>query len=269
MLGRIDSDGGRGENAEASRLEVVAMPVLGKVDFRVGELMSRGSWGICLGGGFWQIVFDGGMRMLVDNREIFLYNILGGECMRYDREELARRIADKREAFIKTTIMIILFMLAATVLLVIYRETTVTFICVVSILLSVALLAYVIKKNAPMILFSKEIRGINVKEHEYTTVGCTRNSRWFGRYTVGKVTKSNIHGIVYLRLDDGDVVAVDGHMQVHTDIYEIGDELVRYAGCRYLVVTDRDVAKNPCPLCGTVNNKDAEACRCCGLGIIK
>ena len=189
--------------------------------------------------------------------------------MRYDREELQRRVQDKREAFIKTTVIILLFMLAAVALLLVYKDTTVTFICAVSIILSVVLIAYSVKKNAPLILFSKDIRGINVKEHEYTTVGRTRSSRWLGRYTVGKVTKSNIHSIVYLRLDDGDVIAVDGHMQVHTDIYEIGDELTRYAGCRYLVVTSRDAEKNPCPLCGTVNRKGADACSGCGLGIMK
>lgn len=189
--------------------------------------------------------------------------------MRYDREELQRRVQDKRETFIKTIVIILLFMLAAVALLLIYKDTTVTFVCAVSIILSVVLIAYSVKKNAPLILFSKDIRGINVKEHEYTTVGQTRNSRWLGRYTVGKVTKSNIHSIVYLRLDDGDVIAIDGHMQAHTDIYEIGDELTRYAGCKYLTITGRDTTKNSCPFCGTVNKNDADTCHGCGLGIIK
>ena len=191
--------------------------------------------------------------------------------MRYDIEELAKRVAEKRERFIKTVVLLALFLVAAIIVLIVYPETTVTFVCVMSIIALAASILVTLKKYELPILFGKGISGINVKEHEYAVGGRTRSSRWFGRYTVGsgRINKSNIHSIIYLRLDDGDVIAVDGHMKAHTDIYEIGDRLARYEGAKYLVVDSDEVKKNPCPICGTINDGTRIKCDGCGLGIIK
>lgn len=191
--------------------------------------------------------------------------------MRYDREETSRRVTEKRERFIKTIVLLALFLASAIIVLIVYPETTVTFVCAISIIaLSVSILVTLKKYELP-ILFGKEIVGINAKEHEYAVSGRARTSRWFGRYTLGsgRITKSNIHSIIYLRLDDGDVIAVDGHMKAHTDIYEIGDRLVRYEGTKYLVIDSGEAKKNPCPICGTINDGARIRCDGCGLGIIK
>ncbi len=191
--------------------------------------------------------------------------------MHYDMEEFRTRVRERRESFVRDTVVLLLLLIVAVIVLVCFPETTVTFICVAAIIVSVVLLICTVKKYKPILLYAKEIRGINVKEHEYTVAGRQRNSRWFGRYTLGssRVAKSNIHSIIYLRLEDGDVVAVDGHMQVHTDLYEIGDELTRYSGAKYLLITGKDVEKNPCPICGTVNTDGKFRCDGCGLGIIQ
>ena len=53
------------------------------------------------------------------------------------------------------------------------------------------------------------------------------------------------------------------------DIYEDGDILVKYAGTRFPVIVSRDAKKQPCPICGEVNDESREECRVCGLGIVK
>ncbi len=189
--------------------------------------------------------------------------------MRYDLEELTKRVAEKRERFTKTVVLLALFLIAAIIVLIVYPETTVTFICVISIIALAVSILVTLKKYELPILFGKGVSGINAKEHEYAVSGRVRTSRWFGRYTLGsgRINKSNIHSIIYLRLDDGDVIAVDGHMKAHTDVYEIGDRLVRYEGAKYLVIDAAGVKKNPCPICGTVNDGARIKCDGCGLGI--
>ena len=139
--------------------------------------------------------------------------------MHYDMEEFRARITLKRNAFVRDLTILLLLVLCAVAVLIIYPETTVTFICAILIIVLVALLIYTVKKYKPVLLYAKDLKGINIKEHEYTLSGRQRNSRWFGRYTLGsgRISKSNIHSIIYLRLEDGDVIAIDGHMQVHTD----------------------------------------------------
>ena len=50
---------------------------------------------------------------------------------------------------------------------------------------------------------------------------------------------------------------------------EGGRLVLQYAGTRFPIVVSRDVKRQPCPLCGEVNDKSLAECRGCGLGIVK
>ena len=136
----------------------------------------------------------------------------------------------------------------------------------VVIISAVSYAAKFLSENKPLVLFSKGLRGTNIKEHEYVTAG-TRITRYGGisyRYI-----PSRHLGDVYIRLDDGDVVAVCHLPKKHLDIYEIGDELLIFPGTRYPIVVGRDASEIPCPICGYINSMKNDKCESCGLKITK
>ena len=116
------------------------------------------------------------------------------------------------------------------------------------------------------VLFSSAKRGINIKEHEFCMRTREPYSRYFGFYKTKNAWRANaVHSIVYLRLENDDVACIEGLFKRHTDIYAEGDELLKYEGCRYPVVVGRSDANPICPICGTVNTRDARKCIHCGL----
>jgi hypothetical protein len=140
----------------------------------------------------------------------------------------------------------------------------------------ILLLAATVKKYNARVLLSKEIRGKNIKEYEYG-VHASGNAQGKIYRRVGiPLTHANrrassplrINGTVYLELENGNVTSISGLYKSHMDIYEDGDILVKYAGTRFPVVVSRDVYKQPCPICGEVNDKSRSECRTCGLSII-
>ena len=133
----------------------------------------------------------------------------------------------------------------------------------------------------PKVIFSKELRGVNIKEHEFVTsnrrksyayrgviIGGAPNN-FSGTVNTSRRTKLPTHAIVYLRLENGDVTYIEGLTSAQTDIYEIGDELFRYPGTKYPIIVGKEVKKQPCPICGTVNKETDTRCITCGLEIIK
>ena len=192
--------------------------------------------------------------------------------MSYDLEELRGRIKDMRERFIRRSAWLLALLTLSAAAAVAFDETTVRFICVAAGLVFLSLLIGNIRKSRPVSLFSREVRGKNVKEHEYVIRGRRAYSRYLGFYMSRKsdpATPRGIIGVVYILEDSGDVIIVDRLHKAHTDIYEDGDTLLKPEGARFPIVVGRAVKKQPCPLCGEVNALDDVKCKVCGLGIVK
>ena len=193
--------------------------------------------------------------------------------MNYDLKELSERVRERRERFLTTVIFELLGILVSLALAIVFPETTVVFICVCAALLLVYFAIRAIRKFQPLILFRKELRGVNIKEHEYVTLvqSHMRASRYLGYYK-GRYNQTasakGVRAMVYLRLSDGNVTVIDGLHKSHVDIYEEGDELIVHEGAKYPVIISRDVKKQPCPICGEINSKNDTRCSRCGLGTI-
>lgn len=198
--------------------------------------------------------------------------------MTYDLEKLSWRVAERKKRFL-TVLALYALMAAVGIALLFIDNKTVVFIGVVVIIVAVFAVSRHISRSRPGYLFSKEQRGINVKEHEYIA-NAPRGLSPRRAFMLRAKTYSNSgnasartarvrQAYVYLRLDDGNVIILDGLTSLHTDIYEIGDELLRPAGARYPIVIGRDVKNQPCPLCGRINAASELACAGCGLDILK
>ena len=137
--------------------------------------------------------------------------------------------------------------------------------------------------QSPSIWFSKEIRGVNIKEDEYVSrktpgpglswrqVGGPASPQPFAPNTGAnrRRTPPNIRSRVYLQLEDGNIVTISTLYKSHTELFVEGDTLLKYAGTHFPIVVSREMQKQPCPICGEVNDMSADACHNCGLSIIK
>lgn len=197
----------------------------------------------------------------------------------YDFEKLSCIIEARRKRF-KLFIVLYVFMLIIGISLLFFKEKTLAFFGIVILILTVVFLAKLIQSYSPVLLFSKEKRGVLIKEHEYVAnikrglsaratvvrqTGATHS-------TSGNAKSRRPHvrsAYVYIREKNGDVLIIDGLSSLHTDIYEIGDELLRPSGARYPVILNRKAEKQPCPFCGRINDMNSFECSVCGLSIIK
>ena len=186
--------------------------------------------------------------------------------MKYDVDDIALRVEGAKKKLKITLLTVVCLILLSVFVGIYYPEITVVFICAVTVIVSLVYLITFIKKNNPLITFSKGFRGENIKEHEYVTGG-TRLYRYGGiRY---RYNPSRHKGDVYIRREDGEISVVPYLPKKHLDIFEIGDTLVCYPGTRYPNVESREVDEQPCPLCGYVNRRGAEVCESCGLKTAK
>ena len=197
----------------------------------------------------------------------------------YDLEKLSWIIDARRKRF-KLWLALFVAMLIAGVVLFIIGEDNVAFYGIIVAVVALALFLDLWRRYSPTVLFSGEIRGINIKEHEYVESArggytirrgvAMRGGRTYSNSGNAKSKRPHVRAAyVYVKLENGDVLILDGLNSNHTDIYEIGDEILRPAGARYPIVLNRDVEKQPCPLCGRINAMDLDGCAFCGLSIIK
>ena len=196
--------------------------------------------------------------------------------MTYDLEKLSFRIAEKKRRFF---IGISLYALLAivSVPLMLTGEKTVVFTGALLLILSILLALRHISRYDPAILFSKEKRGVNGKEHEYVQNAprglsprrafMLRAKTHSGSGNAGPRTARVRAAQVYIRLEDGNVEILEGLSSLQTDIYEIGDELLRPAGARYPVIVSRSAKRMPCPFCGRINSEGDQQCAACELPI--
>lgn len=201
----------------------------------------------------------------------------------YDLEKLSWIIEAKRKRFrILLALYICLIIIGAVLFFV--GEMNVVFYGIIIVIIAVALIFKLIRSYSPVILFSSEKRGILIKEHEYVA---NVKKGLSGRAVVAKHT-AGAHSstgnarsrrphvrsaYIYVRCECGDVLIFDGLTSLHTDIYEIGDEVLRPAGARYPIIVaakdNRKIEKQPCPLCGRINEMNKSECVACGLSINK
>ena len=194
--------------------------------------------------------------------------------MTYNKEDITKRVKKKQRDFITKAIISFLGIAASSAIAFIFSDVTVVFIGVVAVIGFCVYLFKTVKRYRPAIIFSKEITGINIKEHEFVvtnrrTTFSARRSFYRIRpktFTGGKTrTKPPTSAIVYLKLPDGDVTFIDKLTNAQTDEYEIGDTLYKYPGTRYPIIVGRAVKAQPCPICGTANKASEERCITCGL----
>ena len=201
----------------------------------------------------------------------------------YDSKEIEKIVKQKRKMLITEIATIITLMIAALILLILNINSTVTFICIVAELALLFAIYKIFDVQSPSIWFSKEIRGVNIKEDEYVSrktpgpglswrqVGGPASPAPIAPNTGAnrRRTPPNIRSRVYLQLENGNIVTISTLYKSHTELFVEGDTLLKYAGTHFPVVISRELQKQPCPICGEMNDMSADACHTCGLGIIK
>ena len=92
----------------------------------------------------------------------------------YDSKEIERIVKQKRKMLITEFAIITTLMIAALILLILNINSTVTFICIVAELALLFAIYKIFDVQSPSIWFSKEIRGVNIKEDEYVSRDCNK-----------------------------------------------------------------------------------------------
>ena len=87
----------------------------------------------------------------------------------YDSIEIKKIVNQKRKTLITEFATIVALMFIALILLIINTSSAVTFICIVAELVLLFAIYKIFDVQSPSIWFSKEIRGINIKEDEYVS----------------------------------------------------------------------------------------------------
>ena len=201
----------------------------------------------------------------------------------YNTVEIERRVSWLRRRFLLVLGALIILFVLLLLLICFHISDTITTLCLIcEVGLVLAVYAFV-SKSKPAIIFGKEVVGRNIKEEEYIAslpVGSSLGYRQTGSRGVPQPfapntrankrrTPPNVHGEVYIRLDDGSIELVRGLRREHLEMYEDGDILIKYAGTRYPVVISRKSTRQPCPMCGEINDMELELCHGCGLEIIR
>lgn len=199
--------------------------------------------------------------------------------MKYCEYEMKRRLDEKKQKFIKLSSFAAALFLGCLILSFVFVNKNNDIVCFCGFFMF-ALIYFeykVVTKYRPNIIFSKEIKGENIKEIEYlpnnvkiySSKFAKINSYYKTAHSSAKYTPRNIKAKVYLKLDDENVREIDGLTKFHADFYEDGDILLKYAGTNYPIVVSRKTNKQPCPLCGKINSESLKKCERCALDIIK
>lgn len=212
--------------------------------------------------------------------------------MTYDLNHL-RLIVQKKQKSFMTKLLILLSLVLICASLIIFIDIGEVIILSGAAIFIIFLLLFKLFDNyAPKVLFSKEIKGENLKESEYEIMKRDSAStqglkyRQVGSNTVGtrsgaapivpstranrKAFHKNMHfsGEVYLKSDDGNIHLLTGLYGSHLEIYGEGDILLKPEGCKFPVVLSRETDRQPCPVCGEINGEEREMCSGCGLKIL-
>ncbi len=201
--------------------------------------------------------------------------------MTYSLDEIKRTVYVKRKKFIITLLATLLLMITSLVLILLKISDTLTFVCIVVEIALFFVIYRIFEVQEPKVIFSKEIRGINIKEDEYISrkapgaalkwrqVGGSASPAPIAPNTGANKRRSspNIRSRVYIQLENGNIVTISSLYKSHTELYEEGDSLIKYSGTQFPIVISRESSKQPCPICGEVNDNLSEKCAGCGLSI--
>ena len=201
----------------------------------------------------------------------------------YDVNEIKTRIAKRRCGFLTAFFATVAIIIAALVLIILSLDKIVTFISIIAELAALLTMYIIFNKYEPRVLFSPEIKGVSIKEHEYTAQASSKGPgmRWYaqgGRAAPQpfapntganiRIFHPNLHASVYLETESGELIELRGLLKPHIELFHEGDTLLKHAGTRYPVLLDRPTDIQPCPICGEMNDMSSTACHTCGLTII-
>lgn len=199
--------------------------------------------------------------------------------MKYDLSELDARVrAKKRDFLTRFTVTAVLGLMLIVLAFVNIAGDTMRLACGITAVVMLFYLKNLYDAYDARTLFSKEIKGENIKEDLYTVskaygpglrykqVGAS-GLQPFAPNTGANKRKHypNLKSSVYLRLEDGNVTEIRGLNKEHIELYEEGDTLFKPAGAKYPIIVSRSVTRQPCPLCGTVNDASDTECLTCAL----
>ena len=201
----------------------------------------------------------------------------------YDSKEIEKIVKQKKKTLLIKLSIVSALMITSLILSLVNISITVTFVCIVAELVLLFAVYKIFDAQLPSVCFSKEIRGVNIREDEYVSRKAPGlGMRWHQVGTPAsrapvipktgankRRTPPNIRSRVYLQLEDGDVVIISPLCKSHTELFIVGDTLLKYAGTQYPVIINRKVNRQPCPICGEINDMSADSCHTCGLSIIK
>ncbi len=192
----------------------------------------------------------------------------------YNLKEIEKIVNEKRKNFYIKASVILCAMIISLVLSLLRINDTIT---VLGIVIEFPLFYFLVKtwnKSEAKVILKGEIKGKNIKKIEYGIQNdgqppIYRRGNMPHNMSNRKVHPRRLNGTVYLELENGDIKEITNLHKSHMDIYEEGDILLKPAGAKCLVVLSRQIDKQPCPICGDVNDMSNDACHNCGLGIIK
>lgn len=205
--------------------------------------------------------------------------------MNYDLQDLNIKVQKRKKSFICGAASLLLFSVICILLIAFSGSNEIILISGVALFVIFLLFIKLFEKLNPKVLFSKEIKGENLKESEYEIMkrgSYTRNGMRHkqvgshGAMPYAPNTKANrkafhknmhFSGEVYLRSNVGNIHLLSGLYLSHLEIYEEGDILLKPRGCKFPIVTNRSLESQPCPLCGEVNGSGRKSCSGCGLKI--
>lgn len=206
--------------------------------------------------------------------------------MTYDTVHLESIIKKLKSSFIIRLIILSALAMICLLLILLSVNDETTVISGIVLFVTCLLFMKLYDKYNPKVLFSKEIKGINIKENEYEIMkrgshkGGTLRHKQVGGHGImpyapnsrqnRKAFHKNMHfsGEVYLKSDDGNIHLVTGLYGSHIEIYGEGDILLKPEGCKFPVVLSRETDRQPCPVCGEINGEEREMCSGCGLKIL-
>ena len=197
--------------------------------------------------------------------------------MRYDCDDLARRVEKRKKEFLTRWLLSVAVAIGAVIAGALVPERKFVVAATVIIAIVIFYVVKTFKRYKPTVLYSAEIKGVNIKEHE---IMCVREGKPiyrrfpntphnYSNHRSGDFPRHKIRGSVFMQLEDGNIYEVSNLNVAQLEFYEDGDELLKPAGARYPEVVGREVDKQVCPLCGRINHKGSEACGSCGLLIVK
>ena len=192
----------------------------------------------------------------------------------FSENEIRERVSQKRRIFIAKLIIDLLVLSGGIVFLILDINNSLFFRGIVIIVIALLYLWILCDKYSPTVLFSKEIKGENIKENIYEVYvrrGIALRPKQTGMPYGGhplshtRMAKASLRSAVYLRLENGDVREIRNMRVEHVELYEDGDVLFKPAGTKYPMIISRKTERQVCPLCGTINLTKNDSCLSCQL----